>query len=87
LVLSVASFYTTVPTEYVWLQLLSHLGVRRELPEIRTWLASRSVAAEYEPDPIWPSVDESTQPGVTAPVPTIPMPSAEPPSGRHALTA
>lgn len=87
LVLSIASFYATVPTEHVWLQLLSHLGIERELSGIRTWLASRSVAAEHESEPIWPSVDEPTRPDTTAPVPTIPLPSAAPSTGRHALTA
>lgn len=85
LVLSVASFYSTVPIEHVWLQLLSHLGAGRELREIRSWLAGRATAVEQEIEPIWPSVDEPTQPGMTVPVPTIPI--VEPPSGRHALTA
>jgi hypothetical protein len=85
LVLSVISFYATVPTEHVWLQLLAHRGVNRELKEIRSWLAGRPISAE--PEPVWPSVDEPTQPGMTTPVPTIPLPSVEPPSGRHALSA
>ena len=38
LVLSVASFYLTVPIEHVWLQLLASLGINRELHEIRSWL-------------------------------------------------
>lgn len=85
LVLSVASFYSTVPIEHVWLQVLAHIGIPRDLDEIRCWLTSRSV--DIEPEPVWPSADESVQADVTSPVPTIPMPSAEPLSGRHALTS
>lgn len=87
LVLSVASFYSTVPTEHVWLQLLPHLGINRDLSEIRAWLANCTVATGHESGPIWPLVDEPTQPGMTAPVPTIPMSSAGSSSGRHVLTA
>ncbi|WP_211762957.1 hypothetical protein [Kutzneria sp. CA-103260] len=85
--LSIASFYATVPTEQVWLQLLRHLGVSRDLGEIRAWLADGPVAVEREPEPIWASVDEQTQPDMTTPVPMIPVPSTEPSTGRHALTA
>jgi hypothetical protein len=85
LVLSIASFYATVSTEHMWLQLLAHRGVKRELQEIRSWLAGRPVCAE--PEPVWPSVDEPTQPGITTPVPTIPLSRVAPPSGRHALSA
>jgi hypothetical protein len=85
LVLSVASFYATVPAEHVWFQALPHLGVHRELRDIRARLAYPVMTAEPEPEPVWPSVDEPTQPGMTTPVPTIPMPSADPSNGRHAL--
>jgi hypothetical protein len=87
LVLSVASFYSTVATENVWLQLLPYLGVDGDLREIRAWLANGSIAVDREPEPTWPSVDEPTQPGATTPIPTIPQPSVEPPSGRPALSA
>jgi hypothetical protein len=85
LVLSVASFYSTVPIEQVWLQLLTHIGVNRELQEIRAWLAGCSATAA--PEPIWPAVDEPALSCLTEPVPTIPMRGPESPSGRHALTA
>jgi hypothetical protein len=85
LILSVASFYSTVPIEQVWLQLLAHIGINRELREIRAWLAGDSATAASEP--IWPAVDEPASPSVTEPVPTIPLPGPETPSGRHALTA
>lgn len=85
LVLSVASFYSTVPIEHVWLQLLAHIGTNRELHEIRAWLANRSATAA--PEPIWPAVDEEALPCLTEPVPTIPMRGPESPSGRHVLTA
>ncbi len=87
LVLSIASFYSTVPPEQVWFQVLPRLGIHRELRYIRARLARPTAIAEPEPEPTWPSVDEPTQPGTTTPVPTIPMPSTEPSSGRHALTA
>jgi len=87
LVLSIASFYATVPPEQVWLQLLRHLGINRDLREIRAWLAHDPVAVGPEPEPVWTSVDEPTQPDMTTPVPTIPLPGTEPSSGRHALTA
>jgi hypothetical protein len=87
LVLSVASFYSTVPPEQVWFQVLPQLGIHRELRDIRARFARLTAIAEPEPEPIWPSVDEPTQPGMTTPVPTIPLPSVEPPSGRHALSA
>ena len=87
LVLSVASFYSTVPAENVWLQLLSHLGINPDLREIRAWLANGAVAIDQDPEPSWPSVDEPNQPGATAPVPVIPLPSVEPPGGRRAMTA
>lgn len=85
LILSVASFYSTVPTEHVWFQILPHLGIHRELQDIRDQLARLAATSEHEP--VWPTDDELTQPGVTSPVPTIPMPSVEAPSGRHALSA
>lgn len=84
---SIASFYRTVPIEQVWFQALPHLGVHRELHEIRSWLAGERSAAEHEPEPASPIVDEPTQPDMTAPAPTIPLPGTEPPTGRHALTA
>jgi len=87
MVLSIASFYSTVPIEHVWFQVLPRLGIHRELHDIRVRLALLATAAEPEPEPIWPSVDEPTHPGLTAPVSTIPLPSAEPSGGRHALSA
>jgi hypothetical protein len=69
----------------VWLQLLAHIGINRELHVIRTWLAGCSAPAA--PEPIWPAVDEPTLPCPTEPVPTIPLPGPESPSGRHTLTA
>lgn len=71
LILSVVSFYSTVPIEQVWLQLLAHIGTSRELHEIRAWLVSRSATATL--DPIWPAVDEPALACMTEPVPAIPM--------------
>ena len=87
LVLSIASFYSTVPVEHVWFQVLPHLGIRRELHHIRARLRHPPTAAEPEPEPIWPSIDEPAQPGLTVPVPTIPLPSVDPADGRHARIA
>jgi hypothetical protein len=87
LVLSVASFYSTVPPEQVWFQVLPHLGIHRELRDIRTRLTRAAAIAEPEPEPIWPSVDEPVQPGLTVPVPTSRCHRVAPPSGRRALSA
>jgi len=84
---SVAAFYGTAPIDATWWQIFNALGDRRELSEVRSWLAGPPLTVEHEPEPVWPSVDEPVQPDMTSPVPTIPLPNAEPSNSRHALTA
>jgi hypothetical protein len=87
LIVSVASFFGTAPIDAVWWQIFNGLGDRRELSDVRSWLAGSPPTVERTPEPVWPSVDEPIQPGVTIPAPTIPLPSVESCTGRHPLTA